>query len=318
MAIKNITTDFAGEVGVLPRLVRIQTTDSFSDITTANYLKSAEAMGYTFYPNDAFLIAYGTNSATTQLFTATISGGDITLEPSAGDVVLPVSTGHIAVFTNASGSIGDDAAIAINAGDIQAGISGQSGAFISYPGNPSTGTLQLLAQSNNADFFVKIVNSSHGQSTTYRINDVGAGSGWIMNCTHSTDPGANLVSFDVTIGQAALASAGSVTLYASSGSNQYKIRYLQANSGGTNFSGGGGNRLLQITDNTTVYSVIPAASLQTLANAQWGVTALPNPASAAINTSTTAGASLVAKYSGGTTDYTAGSVVISGILERVA
>lgn len=132
------------------------------------------------------------------------------------------------------------------------------------------------------------------------------------------DVGANLISFDVTVGFAALASDGSVTLINSSGAKQYKVRSLQLNSGGTNFSGGGGDRLGQVTDGTTVYSVIPAVSMQTLANAQWGATALPNPASAAINTSTAAGENLVFKYSGGTTDYTAGSLVISGIVERVA
>jgi hypothetical protein len=107
-------------------------------------------------------------------------------------------------------------------------------------------------------------------------------------------------------------------MVASSGSKRYKIRTLQLNSGGTNFSGGGGDRLGQVTDGTTVYSLIPAATMQSLVNAQWGVTALPNPASAAINTSTAAGANLVFKYSGGTTDYTAGSLVISGIVQRVA
>lgn len=129
---------------------------------------------------------------------------------------------------------------------------------------------------------------------------------------------ANLFSFDVTVGQAALASSGSVTLVQSSGVKQFKIRSLQLNLGGTNFSGGSGDRLGQVTDGTTVYSLIPAATMQSLVNAQWGVTALPNPASAAINTSTVAGANLAFKYSGGTLDYTAGSLVISGIVERVA
>jgi hypothetical protein len=132
------------------------------------------------------------------------------------------------------------------------------------------------------------------------------------------DTSSNLFCFDITVGQAALAAGGSVTLVDSSLTKQYKVRNLQINRGGTNFSGGGGDRLGQVTDGTTVYSVIPAASLQTLANAQWGATALPNPASAAINTSTVAGADLVFKYSGGTTDYTAGSVVVSGLIQRVA
>jgi len=133
------------------------------------------------------------------------------------------------------------------------------------------------------------------------------------------DVAADIVSFDITVGQAALASAGTVTLINSSGAKQYRLRTLQLNSGGTNFSGGGGDRLGQVTDGTTVYSVIPAAVMQSLVNAQWGVsTPLPNPAAAAIFTPTVAGADLVFAYSGGTTDYTAGSLRISGLAERIA
>lgn len=126
-----------------------------------------------------------------------------------------------------------------------------------------------------------------------------------------------LSTFDVTVGQAALATAGHVALVTSSGSRQYRVRMLQLNSGGTNFSGGGGDRLGQVSDGTTVYSVVPAATMQALVNAQWGVTALPNPASAAIFTPTAAGANLFFAYSGGATDYTAGSLRISGLVERI-
>lgn len=155
--------------------------------------------------------------------------------------------------------------------------------------------------------------------TAGTVQDAGFDANLVLTASITTpDINANIIRFDITVPVASLASGGSVTLYTSSGSKQYKISSLFVNGGGTNFSGDGGDRLLSITDNTTVYSVVPAASLQTLANTGWGVTGLPFPASAAINTSTAAGASLVAKYSGGTTDYTAGSVVISGILQRVA
>lgn len=155
--------------------------------------------------------------------------------------------------------------------------------------------------------------------TAGSIQDSGLASNLVLFGTiASPDASPDLVSFDVTVGQAALAAGGSVILINSSAAKQYKIRSLQLNSGGTNFSGGGGDRDGQVTDGTTVYSVVPAATMQSLVNAQWGVTALPNPAAAAINTSTVAGADLVFMYSGGTTDYTAGSLVISGIAERVA
>lgn len=155
--------------------------------------------------------------------------------------------------------------------------------------------------------------------TSGTMVDSGIASNLVLRTNIATpDTNVNLVTFDVTVTAAALASGASVTLYASTGAKQYKIRALWVNRGDTNFSGGGGDRLLSITDNTTVYSLVPAASLQTLANTGWGVTGLPFPASAAINTSTAAGASLVAKYSGGAADYSAGSVVISGLLQRVA
>ena len=88
---------------------------------------------------------------------------------------------------------------------------------------------------------------------------------------------------DITVVQAGLAAAGHVQLIAGVTGAQFKIRNMFLNSGGTNFSGGGGDRNLSITDGVTVYSVIPAATLQALANAGWGSVALPYPASAPID-----------------------------------
>ncbi len=236
-------------------------------------------------------------------------------------------------------------------GDMNAGFNGGSGHFSSYPGSINSGVFNFQAANNSGNYVITLSNASHGQATTYSIPDVGAATGQILNKTAAfvsgnliaasgtagktvdggvaanvvltsaittPDVGSNLIAVNITIGQAALASGGSVTVQASSGSKQYKILSLQLNSGGTNFSGGGGNRLGQVTDGTTVYTVIPAANMQALTNAQWGSTALPNPASAAINTSTVAGTNLVFKYSGGTTDYTAGSLTLTALLQRVA
>lgn len=258
---------------------------------------------------------------------------------------------HIMVSTDTAGTTGNRTGAAINDGNLQAGRDTVAGALVSFPATTTTGTLAVTAVANSGNFNVVISNASHGQSTTYSIADVAAATGQLLNKTAAfvsgnvisasgtagitvdggvvanrilyttfatPDAASDLIAFDITVGQAALAAGGTVTIQASSGSKQYKIRSLQLNSGGTNFSGGGGDRLGQVTDGTTVYSVVPAATMQSLTNAQWGVTALPNPASAAINTSTVAAAALTFKYSGGTTDYTAGSLVISGVLQRVA
>lgn len=124
--------------------------------------------------------------------------------------------------------------------------------------------------------------------------------------------------FETTVGQAALAGAGTVTLLNAAAGEQWKVRELWLSGAGTNFSGGGGDRLLDIKEGTTIYSTVPAATLQALAAARWGDTGMPFPATAAhLTTATAAGADIVAQYSGGATDYTAGSLTIILIAERV-
>ena len=60
------------------------------------------------------------------------------------------------------------------------------------------------------------------------------------------------------------------------------------------------------------------ATLESLAAARWGETALPFPATAAWGTTAFSYANpLVAAYSGGTTDHSAGSLVLQGLVERV-
>jgi len=290
MSILNITTETPGLAGVIPRLVHIQTSDTLAEITADNYLQGAIAQGFTFYQTDLFAISDSSNVS--RFFVVTITSSDITLTQTAGSVTSDVVSGHFANFDGTSGNLSD------------AGFS------------PSDATKTKVAMVSAA---TTSGNVAQFNDITGTVGNGPVAANKLLTSSFATpDTSANLVTFDVTCGQASLAAAGSVVLIDSSGSKQYKIRALQINSGGTNFSGGGGNRLGQVTDGTTVYSVVPAASLQTLANAQWGATAIPNPASAAINTSTAAGADLVFKYSGGTTDYTAGSVVISGIAERIA
>lgn len=182
----------------------------------------------------------------------------------------------------------------------------------------SLATITAAAYLDTDDYEFKaedFVFAKYGTTGTPGFFNISADSSNVLTLV----PRANLISRDITVPVASLASAGSVVIQASNGSEQYKVRHLMLNSGGTNFSGGGGDRLGQVTDGTTIYTVIPAAVMQSLVNAQWGVsTPLPNAASAANNTSTAAGADLVFKYSGGSADYSAGSLVITALIERVA
>lgn len=319
MAILNIKFVEVGQVNDFPKIVLIETDDTAATVLSSTYLNKAVAMNYPFSGNEMALVK--TSDAGTSWYEVVKSGSNYGLQANIdpGMVTLPVANDRIAVFDGTTGKIKMTASPAINIGNIQAGSSGNAGNFVSYPTTAASGNFKFSAMDNAGNFQVTVQNGSHGQASTYTIPDCGVANGSLLNCNLAlADCGANIVAFDVTVGQAALASAGSVTLQASSGSKQYKIRELYLNAGGTDFSGGGGDRLATISDGTTDYSVIPAATLQSLANARWGDTGLPFPASAAINVSTAAGAALTIAYSGGTTDYTAGSMVISGVLERVA
>ena len=123
--------------------------------------------------------------------------------------------------------------------------------------------------------------------------------------------------YETAVNQSGLASAASVILLTAKKGEQWKIRDIRLSGGGTNFSGG--DRLLSITDGTTVWSVIPAATLQSLAVADWGGSGLPYPATAAdLTASSVVSTNIVAKYSGGATDYTAGECTLILTLERIA
>lgn len=291
MAIKRIITDVAGQVGIKPRIVRIETTDSFATVTAANYLKTAIDAGMaTFYPDDVVALIYATNNI--QFFTLTITSSTITLVPMANEVVLPVVDGDFAIFSGTNGTLDD----------------------LGYSPSDLTKSKVVMASAVTTSGRIAQFNDTGGTIGNGPVNADAV----LTSQIPSPDVGSNLIAFDITVDQANLASGGSVILIASGAGKRYKIRELYLNSGGTNFAGGGGDRLGQVTDGTTVYSVIPAATMQSLVNARWGTTEVPYPAAAAINASTVAAANLVFSYSGGATDYTTGSLVMSGVVERVA
>jgi hypothetical protein len=157
---------------------------------------------------------------TYEVFTASISGsGVITLVQwtNSGDVLLPVTSGdfavfngttgqikdagylpsnaaktnvvmangatiiaHIGTFTDTAGTLGIDAATAINGGNIQAGLSGTAGTLASFPSTAANGSLIISALNAGGAFNTTIRNSAMAQSTVYSIPDVGAATGFIV------------------------------------------------------------------------------------------------------------------------------------------
>lgn len=107
---------------------------------------------------------------------------------------------------------------------------------------------------------------------------------------------------------------------AGAATDQYKIRDIRLVGGGTNF-GSGGDRLLSLTDGTTVWTTIPNADIESAPSATltWGNTKVPFLTGTS-DTASAAGAQIYFQYSGGTpaTPHTTGSIKFSVCVEKVA
>lgn len=125
-----------------------------------------------------------------------------------------------------------------------------------------------------------------------------------------------LQTVEITAGFAALAAAGTVPIFTPENATQrVKIRDVMLIGGGTNFSGGGGDRTIVITDGTTTFGTIAAALAQALATTRWGGTNFSFGSGAAPNVASVAGQVLRLAYAGGTADYAAGSLTVVVKLE---
>jgi hypothetical protein len=253
------------------------------------------------------LAAAGANIVNTGSFTNT--GAISATTTVTGGTGVVATTGGV---TAAAGNV------SATTGNVVAGSDASAGYFESHPATTASGTLRLVAADSAGDTVTAITNASQAGARTFTIPDPGASAQFMMTTVPQDESASPIIVTNTTCGQAALATAGTVTIQASSGADQYRVLEIFLNSGGTNFAGGGGDRLGQVSDGTTVYSVIPAATMQSLVNARWGSTEVAFPAAAAINTATAAAADLYFAYSGGATDYTAGELTVTVILEKIA
>lgn len=137
----------------------------------------------------------------------------------------------------------------------------------------------------------------------------------IMNRLRNMEKGSVLQYVDVVCTAALLDGALSIIAVPGKTGWQMKVRDVKLVGGGTNF-GAGGNRLLDLTDGTTVYTTVPNANLETAptVSVPLGNAAIPF-LTGTINTKTVAGADLVFKYSGGTTDHSTGSITFQVCVE---
>lgn len=180
MGIINISIGEVGQEGERPRRNKIVTTDALSVVTAAGYLNNG-VLPRPLDKTDIFDIIYSysvvSGAGTYDQFICSISAaGVVTLsvEVSAGNVLLPVVANHIAAFNGTSGQIYSDPATAINGGNIQAGLSGTAGYLASFPSASAKGSFRVVAVANTGDTLVTLSNALHGQASVYSIPDSGA------------------------------------------------------------------------------------------------------------------------------------------------
>jgi len=126
---------------------------------------------------------------------------------------------------------------------------------------------------------------------------------------------------EATISAVTLDSGSDIVLYTPLTTTEtFKVRNLLLIPDGTNFKSTGDRDVTIVTSISLLsYSIIPAATLKTIAGGLWGDTALPFPSTASTTLSTTAVTEkLLAKYSGGATSYgSVGSIKVLITIERV-
>lgn len=261
------------------------------------------------------------NFSTTISNAAAIAQSQVISIPDSGAVsanfILSKGTGVQSLSTGLSFTGGGTNIQTTGGGNFLAGASGAQGFFVSYPAAPGTGRLIVEGAANAGNFDIDIINASFGQASVLTIPDPGmAASDFVLS---QSSVATNNVAFTkvVTATFTALAAAGKVNVVvAPSVTSQFAILDLKVLTS-TGLSGGGGDRLLALSDATIVFNGtgITAALLGTPIFTLWG--AAGNPIASGASQVSTAGANIFLQYTGGTTDYIAGDVVVAVTLVQV-
>lgn len=227
MTILNINPDYTGQVGILPRTVKVICNDNYATITAAGYLNNSVQNPYNYYTTDVFLISYASNAF--GIFLPTFSGTTITLSPwvSSGNVTLPVVSGNFPKFSGTTGLMVDSlispsdatktkvasiaaattanqvATFSDTAGTVQSSgtllsslqLSANLKAFVySYAGGSATATVPLTGITTSSIAIADIATSTNPAV----INNVKLLAPNQITVVFSADPGAstiNLVAF---------------------------------------------------------------------------------------------------------------------------
>jgi len=202
MSILNIKTSQAGLVGTLPTPIYIDTNDTYAVVTATGYLNEAKQLGNSFAITQMALVQ--TSDEGPVWLTVSIVGSDYSLvAPSAASIVtLPTVADHLIVSSDADGTLANKTGTAINAGNLQAGLSGTSGALLSYPTTAASGSLVVEAQDNASGNFRTNIRSSTavGQTQSIDIPDCGTTGADFLLSTSAAQQLMDSVSFSTTAG----------------------------------------------------------------------------------------------------------------------
>ncbi len=232
MPILNVNVDQAGLSGVVPRMIYIATNDTLAEVTATGYLNGLISQNIPLSEDMMALVSYKTSPSAPAIQLAFLevskSGQDWSLVPagSPGQVVLPTIANHIATYTNTIGTLSEDAATAINGGNIQAGLSGTAGYFASFPATAARGSLRFQAANNTGNTVTTITNAAHGQATTITIPDpANASARFILSQSTPVQTintgGLQIIAYGLEIGSATGAGSTSIFIHAPGGSNSF-------------------------------------------------------------------------------------------------
>lgn len=147
-----------------------------------------------------------------------------------------VQVGYIAHFVDTAGTIDDTAGAVINAGNIQAGLSGTAGTLISFPATAANGSLIISALNAGGAFNTTLRNSVMGQSSVISFPDPGAATANVLLDT-GTGATATITKLSTGATPVPFVDPGSCTITAAAGASNTATVTIQLKDGaGVNIS----------------------------------------------------------------------------------
>ena len=294
MTIISFTVNEAGQGGVNPAIIRIKTNDTLAEVLVTGYLNHLVKENVPLLNGMMALVAtQPTDNSTTvnaSWLEVAFASGNWSLVPTAvapGAITLPTIANHMAVFTDTVGTLADNTSVAINGGNIQAGLSGTAGYLASFPATAATGSFHVTAVSNTGDTLVTLSNVAHGQASVYSIPDVGNALGRVLVGATATPFTASHI----------LASSGTGGIVADSGIATASVQ-LKTNIKAVTTAniGGSGAGPLTVTQAACTSSSVIMCQVQSSSNACYVITVVPGSGSFTVTTNTDPGASLMLSY----------------------